>query len=508
MRVDGTRRFNENQGFRLRQQRAGQYQPLPLPAGKTPPPLGHLGIEARLEPVEDIQCAGSLECLEDSPVTGAAMRIQRAPQATGEHLGIRLTHDNPAPDLIERNLVQGGSTPPNDGVPQHCVIEAAQPGREIGGDRRIGGDQRGQSARLQADTGQRIHKRRGARRSGGSGDIGNACLHGQHVDDLPCSDQRPDRVRNAVGSAPDGGHQENGITEQGDQLAGLDVTVQHQRCAYPGEHHAERTRDEDLRRLQCCQRAGNPDAGVACFSGPLTVAVDEDVLPADAAQNAQSRDRIGTHRGHFAGCIALVALPGLQRPDHEQEQCTARRNTCQHDGGERNRTQGDEPAHNQPGHQRTGEAGADVENLAEPRCIGRGRGHHLAGGELLRQRVSRAGDVVPHQPDRLERCLHPVADGRTVRQHSGERLPHGERNQDPDPPEQRLLAAADDPLVNGAPQRKRNHSLRHHEERFKHDGGSQCAFLAGGQPEQVAGRRPEVRRTRVGVGVRAHEDQS
>ena len=103
----------------------------------------------------------------------------------------------------------------------------------------------------------------------------------------------------------------------------------------PGDDDDEDPGQQDLGRVERGLRQRDANARAAHLLGAAPVAGEEDLLAADPAQDAQARDRVGAEGGQPADLLALLALPRLQRPDHERE--------AQHEHG--HAEQHDEPEH-------------------------------------------------------------------------------------------------------------------------------------------------------------------
>ena len=69
----------------------------------------------------------------------------------------------------------------------------------------------------------------------------------------------------------------------------------------------------------------------------LPIAVEEDLLAADAAQHAEAGDRVGAERRQPADLLALLALAFLERLDHERQAGDQERDADEHDDAEQRR---------------------------------------------------------------------------------------------------------------------------------------------------------------------------
>ena len=78
----------------------------------------------------------------------------------------------------------------------------------------------------------------------------------------------------------------------------------------PGQQH--------LRRVERRLRERDADARVPHLLRARAVAVEERLLAADPAQHAQARGSVRAERGQLPDLLALLALAGLERPDHRR----------------------------------------------------------------------------------------------------------------------------------------------------------------------------------------------
>ena len=128
---------------------------------------------------------------------------------------------------------------------------------------------------------------------------------GELVDEL---DRRPQR---------DG--EERRVAEEGDELPRADVTPNRQvrTDAHDDEH--EDARQQDLRRLEQSLDAGQPNPGGADATGLRGIPPDELLLAPDAAQDAQTGNRVGPQRRQRTELGPLLLLSAAQSL-HDQGQ--------------------------------------------------------------------------------------------------------------------------------------------------------------------------------------------
>ena len=101
--------------------------------------------------------------------------------------------------------------------------------------------------------------------------------------------------------------------------------------ADPRDEHDEESRQKHLRRVERRLGRRNTHAGDAHAFRALLVAVEEYVLAADATQDAKTGGSVGAERREEPDLVALLALPTVQRPDHEAERERQQRNPDEDD---------------------------------------------------------------------------------------------------------------------------------------------------------------------------------
>ena len=89
--------------------------------------------------------------------------------------------------------------------------------------------------------------------------------------------------------------------------------------ADPGDEHDEEPGQEHLGGVERRLRRRDLDAREANALRAQLVAVEERLLPTDAAQDPQPGRCVGAERRQLADLLALLALALLQRPDHDAE---------------------------------------------------------------------------------------------------------------------------------------------------------------------------------------------
>src|SRR5690606_32785816 len=99
------------------------------------------------------------------------------------------------------------------------------------------------------------------------------------------------------------------------ELAGRDLARDRHARSRPHQDREEQSRQERLGRVEQGLRLRDAHAGLADLLRLRRVAAREDLLAADAAKDAQSRDGVRTERREAALGLALLGLALLQRLD-------------------------------------------------------------------------------------------------------------------------------------------------------------------------------------------------
>ena len=139
----------------------------------------------------------------------------------------------------------------------------------------------------------------------------------------------------ASADGPERDHEEPRVAVERDELAGGDLPGGREVRADPGDEDDEEPGQQHLRGVEGRLRRRHPDAGDADALGALPVAVEEDLLAADAAQDAETGCSVGAERRQQADLLALLPLPALQRLDHEAEREHEQRHAEQDEEAER-----------------------------------------------------------------------------------------------------------------------------------------------------------------------------
>ena len=167
--------------------------------------------------------------------------------------------------------------------------------------------------------------------------VGDVRLDLEDVQHPPRADEGARDLVDSLRGRPQRDHEEGGVTVEGDQLADVDLPRDREAGAEPRDQHDEEARDEDLRRVERRLRQRDPDARLPHHLRAVAIAVEERVLAADPAQHAQAGGGVGAERGELADLVTLLALPLLQRLDHEGEQQDEHRDAEQDDQTEHGR---------------------------------------------------------------------------------------------------------------------------------------------------------------------------
>src|SRR4029453_15353150 len=110
------------------------------------------------------------------------------------------------------------------------------------------------------------------------------------------------------------------VPVEGAEPPRLDLPLAGEARAEPRYEDDEKPRDEHLRRVERGLRESDANAGLADLLRACAVAREEGLLPADPAQDTQSRSRVGAERGQLADLFTLLSLTRLEGLYHEHHQ--------------------------------------------------------------------------------------------------------------------------------------------------------------------------------------------
>ena len=175
----------------------------------------------------------------------------------------------------------------------------------------------------------------------------------------------------------------------------------------PGDQHDEEPRQKHLGRVERRLRPRHAHSHGANLLRPLAVAVEERLLAADSAEDAEAGSGVGPERGEPADLVALLALPLLQRLDHDGERQRQDGHPEKHEQAELRRGREQDHRDDDVGDDPAEEPGEDVERAAGTEGVVRDRRDHLAGGELAADGVAGARGVVADHLDEAVRGGQP-----------------------------------------------------------------------------------------------------
>ena len=323
-------------------------------------------------------------------------------------------------------------------------------------------------------------------------------LDGEHVQHPARADERARDLVDGLRGGAQRDDEERGVAVERDQLAGLDLALDGEARAKPGDEDDEEARDEHLGGVERRLRQRDADAGHAYFLRAQFVAVVERLLAADSAQHAQAGGGVGAEGGQFADLLALLALARLQRLDHEGEQPDEHRDADEHDEPECDRRREQDEGDDDVRDERSGQAGGDLECPTGAHRVVRDGRHDLAGRELRADRRPRPSDVVRDELRHPEGGLNPVEDGHAVPHDAGRSLRRAQSEQDERPGGERGVVLLDDPELDRPSDRERDQRLGDHPEHAEQHPRQEGAALLPADPDEQAGGRARVRVTGVG----------
>ena len=160
MRVDGAGRLDEDQDLRLREQCAGEHEPLALTARERAAALLHVAVEPLGQRVEDVLGVGDGDRLDDLVVRGAAPRVELLAQRAGEEERVRLADDDAPPQLRERERRDRDAAERDETVVDEAAEPVCEPGALVG----TGRDDAREHAGLDDESRPRVCEQRSLRR--------------------------------------------------------------------------------------------------------------------------------------------------------------------------------------------------------------------------------------------------------------------------------------------------------------------------------------------------------
>ncbi len=151
------------------------------------------------------------------------------------------------------------------------------------------------------------------------------------------ADERARHLVDRLGRGAQRDDEERGVAVERDQLAGAIFPSSAKRAPIHVTSTTKRpgTKTWAASSVDCGSR--HADAGAADVLGLAAVAVEERLLAADAAQDAQAGGGVGAERGERADLLALVALTPLERLDHGAEEQDEDGHAEEHDQPEHDR---------------------------------------------------------------------------------------------------------------------------------------------------------------------------
>ena len=544
MGVQRAGRLDEHEGGGLGQQGARQGDPLALAPGQGPSLLGDHAGQAPVQRGQDVVGVGGPQGDEQPVVAGQglgggahvlvdgvdaralglrgherfdadgfrrgrAAHVEGLAQCAGEQLGGGAGHHDRGAHIAQRHGGQRSAVQGHRGV---GVVEAPEPGGQGGGGVGIGADHCGHTARREAHPGGGIDDL--ARPGGAVGGIQAQALgrgaRGRDDVEQPAQAPQPDHgsrvVLHRAGEDHEGPRQVGGVAVEGHELAGADASGDRQAGGGPHDDGDEQTRQEHLQAHEHRLRAGHLDSASAQLLGGLAVAAGEDVLAADAAQDAQACDRVGGDGGDLGLRLALNGLALLEGPDDQGDDPGDQGHADDHDEAEAHGYRDHEHGHDREGHGGADERWEPFEEVADVLRVGGHDRGDLAGGRLVGQIGAGDGDLAPHEPGDIEVGAHPgehpdvglggVPDGVDDEQ---------EEQAQADRPQARVEPVLDTG-VQGRPQEGGHDRLNG----VGGDGGqARHRQRPGGPAREPAQQRPDTGRRRLGQGrVRGGDESS
>lgn len=205
----------------------------------------------------------------------------------------------------------------------------------------------------------------------------------------------------------------------------------------PDDRDNQQARQQDLDAGDEGPHTGAADGGVADLLGGPAVAVEEELLAADAAQDAQARDGVGGQLGGAARLLALeVGTPCRARQQRQHGECEDG-DTDGDDDAERGLVDDQADTDQHHGEGRRGEPGDGLDEPADPLDVARGDRDDLTGRHPPRQRRAELGRLARQQLLDARGRGDPVGDRRPVQegvaQRDGEPAQHQQHAREGEP---------------------------------------------------------------------------
>ena len=531
--VQGAGGLDEHEGGSLGEQGAGQGDALALTAGQRAPLLRDHAGQAPIQRGQDVPGVGDLQGGQQPVVPGqpgcggahvlvdgvdaralglrgherahadglgrgGAAHVEGLAKGAGEQFGGGAGYHDRGAHVAQRHV---GQRPALQGHHRGVVVEAAESGGQRRGGPRIGGDDGGHAARCEAHPGGRVDDPPVLGGAVGGGQVQALGGGAGGRDDVeqsaqaPQPDHGPRVVLHRVREHHERPRQVGGVAVEGDELAGADLPGDRHAGGGPHDDGDEQARQEHLQAHEHRLGAGHFDPASAQLLGGLAVAAGEDVLTADAPQDAQSGDRIGGDGGDLGLRLALDGLAPLEGLDDQGDDPGDQGHADEHDEAEAHGDRDHEHRHDREGHGRADQRGQALEQVADVLGVGGHDRGDLTGGCLAGQTCSGDGDLAPHESGDIEVGAHPGV-------HPDIGLSGVSNGVDDEQEEQ---AQADRPqarveTVLDAGVQGRSHEGRHDRlDGVGHDGGQACdRQRSGGAAREPAQQRAGAGRWRFG----------
>ena len=488
VRVDRAGRLDEHEDLGVGEQRPCQGDPLALTPGERATLLGDLPGEPARDGVEHVAGVRDVQRVLELGRRGGAAGIELVGEHAGEQVRRRLGDDDALADLGEGDVVQPRRAPP-DGCAAGRGVRAVEPAQACRHPRalvRVGAHEREDLARPHDEAGRDVDDLGAGRRCGlRSCGIGSRHGDAEHRKDLAHADHRAGGDAHRLGRGPERLGEERGEAVERDELSGGELTRDREACADPHDRGEEHPGQERLQGVEQRLRLRHGDAGATHALGLRAVARAEDLLAADAAEDPQPGDGVGTQGRQTSGGLALRGLTALQRGDQECEDGDDERQSDDDEHAERDRGPHEDDRDAGVGRDPTDEPTRDREQLAGPQRVGRHRGDDLARREHVGHRVAGPRDVVPDQLGRRERAAEPVLDRESMTDHVARDLDQSGRSEQQAPHEEGRRDAARHAVVDHRPQRGRDRGTGELADHLDDDRPDQQRTLAARLPPQV-----------------------
>ncbi len=354
-----------------------------------------------------------------------------------------------------------------------------------------GADDGGVAARLDDDAAGRVHQPRPRRDLGRP--LAERHLGVEQGDRLARGHQALHPLLGELEEGLHRPHHEHRVADEGHQLAHAEASLDQLVGAqpdqgdqqHPGQQHADRLRH----RLPGAGRHAEPPDALRL--GDVVVA--EGPLAADAAQDAQSGDDVGGHRGELAGLGALGGLGRVQRTQHRRRGSHQQRRGDHHDPAQRRRGAEHQAADHDEGCERPDGAGQHLEGLAEGVRVRGGDAEHLTRRQSPTQHVSELDGLAGDQFHGAVHRDQPGADDQRVLGDARGSADQDDNGQQSRPAKAGPEVAAQDAVVDGPSQQERAERARHEPQQACDRHGHDHVPLHPEQPEQEPARATGVR---------------